>query len=605
MRTQKNNKTTYAHTAVKAAIGTMVAFLLFALAFFLINSHTPDTAQPGTQAAPARAIYIYMCGSTLESNSGAATKNIREILEADIPEDTQVIIQTGGSAGWRDYDIPADKLARYKVENNRLVLIETQPDSSMGAPDTLKDFLSFCVGEYPAEKAGLILWNHGNGTLGGVCYDANHDFDALSYTEMETGLSVLNDYNTRLDFVGFDACLMATIDSVQLMCMFADNLIASQEVEPSGGWDYGALVSAYGQEDFYTQVLAAYQEKCRENGNTIYTLSHIDLTQYQQILGCFGSLVDTMDTIAEDSMESLMRMGSSALSFGSNSPFTGYTNLIDIGDMAHHCGREDIAEDLGSYVETVRGEDRQGATGISMFFPCFNLEHIEDYMSSLFFIRYFHFLNKNFVLRYQENMITFGDKGHLEDGELFAEIDEETAENVKEVLYTLKKKGEAGEDIYLGRDLADWTQGNTYKTDFHGEWFSMGGYMLHGEIAGRHEDSYTYQTPVMRNGIAGALFFTYDSATQQCTVQGFGERTPNNENSRLEQLLPGDTITLLSVDTLSQREDYTSQVIGEFTYTADSNVEVSRVEPGTYILQIVVVDIFGNTYLSDEVTVEY
>lgn len=84
-----------------------------------------------------------------------------------------------------------------------------------------------------------------------------------------------------------------------------------------------------------------------------------------------------------------------------------------------------------------------------------------------------------------------------------------------------------------------------------------------------------------------------------------GQKTSDEENSRLEQLLPGDTITLLSVDVLSLEEDYTSQVIGEFAYTGDSDVEVSGVEPGTYILQITVVDIFGNTYLSNEVTMEY
>lgn len=104
------------------------------------------------------------------------------------------------------------------------------------------------------------------------------------------------------------------------------------------------------------------------------------------------------------------------------------------------------------------------------------------------------------------------------------EIEEDTEENVKEVLYTLKKKGESGQEIYLGRDLADWSQGDIYKTDFYGEWFFMDGYMIHAEIAGRHEDSYTYQTPVMRNGVPGALFFTFDNITKECTVQGFGAK---------------------------------------------------------------------------------
>ena len=43
--------------------------------------------------------------------------------------------------------------------------------SSMGEAETLADFLEWGVQTYPADKMGLILWNHGSGSINGVCFD--------------------------------------------------------------------------------------------------------------------------------------------------------------------------------------------------------------------------------------------------------------------------------------------------------------------------------------------------------------------------------------------------------------------------------------------------
>ncbi|HBB60542.1 MAG TPA: hypothetical protein DCZ61_01955 [Lachnospiraceae bacterium] len=45
-------------------------------------------------------IYIYMCGSNLESTYGIAKQNIDELLQAEIPKNTNVLLETGGSSRW-------------------------------------------------------------------------------------------------------------------------------------------------------------------------------------------------------------------------------------------------------------------------------------------------------------------------------------------------------------------------------------------------------------------------------------------------------------------------------------------------------------------------
>ena len=45
-------------------------------------------------------LMIYMCGSDLESKYGTASVDINEILSADISENVNILIQTGGCIDW-------------------------------------------------------------------------------------------------------------------------------------------------------------------------------------------------------------------------------------------------------------------------------------------------------------------------------------------------------------------------------------------------------------------------------------------------------------------------------------------------------------------------
>ena len=50
--------------------------------------------------------------------------------------------------------------------------------------------------------------------------------------------TALKDAGTKFDFVGFDACLMATYETAIMLNNHADYLIASEETEPGIGWYY-------------------------------------------------------------------------------------------------------------------------------------------------------------------------------------------------------------------------------------------------------------------------------------------------------------------------------------------------------------------------------
>ena len=53
-------------------------------------------------------VMVYMCGSDLESDGGAATADINEMLYADLSDQVNVVIETGGASAWQNSLIDAD-----------------------------------------------------------------------------------------------------------------------------------------------------------------------------------------------------------------------------------------------------------------------------------------------------------------------------------------------------------------------------------------------------------------------------------------------------------------------------------------------------------------
>ena len=50
-------------------------------------------------------------------------------------------------------------------------------------------------------------------------------------------------FDQRLEFVGFDACLMGTVETAYAIKNNVDYLIASEEIEPGTGWNYKKLLN--------------------------------------------------------------------------------------------------------------------------------------------------------------------------------------------------------------------------------------------------------------------------------------------------------------------------------------------------------------------------
>lgn len=64
---------------------------------------------PFSAMADSWSVFVYMCGSDLESSYGAATADISEMIDASPSDEVTVIIQTGGANKWQNFGISPKK----------------------------------------------------------------------------------------------------------------------------------------------------------------------------------------------------------------------------------------------------------------------------------------------------------------------------------------------------------------------------------------------------------------------------------------------------------------------------------------------------------------
>lgn len=189
-------------------------------------------------------LMVYMCGSDLESEAGMGTRDINEMIDGCSGRNVNIILQTGGAKKWQNNVIPSKKSRRYRITGNGL----TVADDSLGQkkmtdPATLSSFISFCKKNYPSERYGLILWDHGGGSLEGFGRDENFSkgSDHMTLPEIK---SALDKGGADFEFIGFDACLMNSFETAMTLKDNADYLIAAEESEFADGWYYTDWISS-------------------------------------------------------------------------------------------------------------------------------------------------------------------------------------------------------------------------------------------------------------------------------------------------------------------------------------------------------------------------
>ena len=364
----------------------LVSFVLAALLMMTVFTACGSSGESGSDGKKLT-IMMYVVGSNLESNDSAATIDFDEIKQSGLNvDDVNFLIFTGGSRVWHS-DISNDKNYTFLVtkENGVNTLKEidvAEGPKNMSDPSTLSDFLKYAEANYPAKKYGLICWDHGGGPNVGFGHDEITG-DILDMSEIKQALdnSPFNGSTKKLDWIGFDACLMGSIEVGDILKPYADYLIASEEYEPGNGWDYGflsMLEGDYETESLAEKIVDSYFESYKSEElffeDPPVTLSCVNLNKIDAVNNSVDSMFSAMSRdIANGYLEQLVRVRQPLPSFRVRpEPGKGY-DLIDLGQMADAYDMDytneakAVKEALSDYV--VCNKNGLGAFGASIYYP--------------------------------------------------------------------------------------------------------------------------------------------------------------------------------------------------------------------------------------------
>ena len=320
---------------------------------------------------------VYMCGTDLESKSGMASNDLMEMAKANLSDKINIIVYTGGCSGWKTSGISNRVNQIYKVENGQLKqLVADDGDKPMTDPATLTAFIKYCKENYPANRNNLIFWDHGGGSITGYGYDEKHK---SSGSMNLTGINkALKDAGMTFDFIGFDACLMATLETGFMASNYADYLIASEETEPGIGWYYTDWLNKLSQDtsmptvEIGKNIVDGFIDECkRKCGRQKTTLSVVDLAELSYTvpdkLNKFS--VNTADIIKSDDYKLVADARVDAREFAVSSKI----DQIDLVNFANEIGTQEAKELSSSLLSAVKYNRTSGsmtnAYGISIYFP--------------------------------------------------------------------------------------------------------------------------------------------------------------------------------------------------------------------------------------------
>ncbi|WP_026653459.1 clostripain-related cysteine peptidase [Butyrivibrio proteoclasticus] len=590
--------------------------------------------------------------------NGAATSDIIEMLKGEWSENIKIVIQTGGARHWDNSRVNPNRTQRFLYEKGTFSEVGNMALQKATDPETLADFVRFCKNKYPSDHQMLVLWNHGAGPFG---YGVDSIYgDMMSLTDIRTALSKVyspNINNAPFDIIGFDACLMSTIEVTHALYGFADYYCLSEETEPGDGWDYTPVLTAMTEDptmnaamvgrciaDAYTDFYMQDAITTTQNRNSV-TFSVIDGRNAERLYEAYGNLSKALlrDSAKDISVLALAsRCANASTRYGGSSH--NVMNTVDVGNYVsllrdYYPNECDTITNL--LKETVLYHRENGAladsTGIATYFPA----EVNNLTGLVYFLEYEYDICEDEAVKtlyyykqagcLTEDMKDFvatltDDTPKTLDVELFRQFameDPVIGSNgftiamppglldmvVKYQLGVNRLDTQNGKMIEYGcDDVLSVSEDGTLSCEFDGKWLHMNGQPLYSGVVSSTDSTIEYKALISYNGAEAYLLLSADKETDEISVVGLmmhDEYSSVMSASRsMTQLQNGARIAPLYVVTdISTGQVYTDT--GKtITYSEKTKFTKQSFKDGKYVMSAVISDQRGDNYYSLVISAE-
>ncbi|MCK8058343.1 MULTISPECIES: clostripain-related cysteine peptidase [unclassified Fusibacter] len=605
----------------------------------LIDSSVPPLVDDFT-------LLIYLNGTDLESAyddesgtySGAGTSDLNEMLAAVSSDKVNVLVETGGTSTWVNPSIDSTQNQRWSVQNNQLTLLENVGISNMGDPETLSNFVNWALKAYPAKNYGIVLWNHGGGPITGYAVDELFSGDGLILPELEDAFSAVRSQSgVVFDFIGFDACLMATLEVANTLSPYADYLVASQELEPGHGWDYTSLITSLAATSDYSGSAIGksiadgfFQQAVDEKTESDVTLSVIDLKRLDSIntaLSKFAS--DLSATLIEDAkLSSIAQSVSKTKKYGGNSSDQGYTDLVDLSLFASNLSTysPEYALELSSAVDEavvyqVSGPINDAATGLSVYFPYLDQDNFTASLAvqaQLDLPTSFISLASEFagkltgsapLVERMDEIVVYEPTEYSAYYELV--VSEDLLYDIDKVYIGVYEylNGDTPRYRNLGYDALTIFNEETssYFEQFAGNWTLFDDHPIMMKISYSDYDHIEYEIPLLLNDervVLEAVWYYDDAFASGGYYDIIGARRPNDQVTNMPDrniilLKAGDKVQPIYTSYLTETGLYQEELGQAFVYSDQSKLTYDVLQSTDYLFNFMIIDYSGQVLETD------
>lgn len=138
----------------------------------------------------------------------------------------------------------------------QLELVQTSPEQNLDDPSVMAEAVRNALVRYPADRYGIVFWDHGGSWRGGFGSDSQNTHSLSTGRRPGTGigvqaiagalrsaLSLAGLGGRRLEFIAFDTCLLGSVEAAYPLRDLAHVYLAEAEVDFGRGWDYAATLS--------------------------------------------------------------------------------------------------------------------------------------------------------------------------------------------------------------------------------------------------------------------------------------------------------------------------------------------------------------------------
>jgi hypothetical protein len=153
-----------------------------------------------------------------------------------------------------------------------------------------------------------------------------------------------NPQNPPVDIIGFDTCLMATVDTANAFSNISKYLVASQELEPGNGWLYSGWIGKIAANpsieplNLAKVICDTFVEGCKLVGTEDnITLSVTDLSKVSALIAAYDDFGKEALAAAVENpafFAHFSQIANSVENYGGNTREQGFTNMTDLGSLA-------------------------------------------------------------------------------------------------------------------------------------------------------------------------------------------------------------------------------------------------------------------------------